>query len=146
MKPPSDSRVTIPWVRLPLGAEHPPRRESHTTAYQSASSQTAAAVAPARVERRLHPRVAIDCPVCLCWRDRQGDHVLRAQARDVSKFGMLVEADKAIAPGVVVSVETNSARLGGACVRHCTPAGLKYRIGLHAPDRMTTLMIGPRAL
>jgi hypothetical protein len=115
-------------------------------AYQSASSQTATAVAPARVNRRLHPRLAIDCPVCLVWRDRQGDHVLRANARDVSKFGMLVEADRAIAPGAIVSVETNSARLGSACVRHCTPAGLKYRIGLHTPDRMTTLMIASRAL
>jgi hypothetical protein len=57
-----------------------------------------------------------------------------------------VEADRAIAPGVVVSVETNSATLGSACVRHCTPAGLKYRIGLHTPDRMTTVMISTRAL
>ena len=116
------------------------------SAQRFASSSTAAAVAPARVDRRLHPRVAIDCPVCLCWRDRQGDHLLRAQARDVSKFGMLVEADKAIAPGAVVSVETNAATLGGACVRHCTPAGLKYRIGLHTPDRMTSLLIPTRAL
>src|SRR5690349_9372011 len=145
MKSPSDSRVAVPWVRLPVGVHHPAQK-SPTNAQQSASSQTAAAVAPARVERRLHPRVAIDCQVCLCWHDREGDHVLRAQARDASKFGMLVEADRAIAPGVVVSVETNSATLGSACVRHCTPAGLKYRIGLHTPDRMTTVMISTRAL
>ena len=145
MKPPSDSR-TVPWVRLPVGVNHPPRQDSRPNAQQSGSSHAATAVAPARVDRRLHPRVAIDCQVCLCWRDRQGDHVLRATARNVSKLGMLVETDKAIAPGVVVSVETNSATLGSGCVRHCTPAGLKYRIGLHTPDRVSGLLIPTRAL
>jgi len=145
MKSPSDSRISVPWVRLPV-AVAPTGQVPRMNTKRSASSPAAAAVAPARVERRLHPRVAIDCQVCVCWSDREGKHVLRARALDVSKFGMLVETDRAIAPGVVVSVETNSATLGNACVRHCTPAGLKYRIGLHAPDRINTLMISTPAL
>ena len=71
--------------------------------------------------------------------DRQGNHVLCTRAMDMSKFGLLVDAERALEPGAVVSVETNSAMLGSACVRHCTPNGLTYRIGLHVPDRMSTL-------
>jgi len=58
----------------------------------------------------------------------------------VSKFGMLVEAERALEPGTVVSVETNTAMLGIACIRHCTPNGVKYRIGMHVPDHRTGLM------
>jgi hypothetical protein len=65
---------------------------------------------------------------------------------DMSKFGMLVETERALQPGAIVSVQTNSAMLGVACVRHCTPNGLKYRIGMHLPDRMTALGIYTQAL
>jgi hypothetical protein len=65
---------------------------------------------------------------------------------DISKFGLLVEAERALEAGAIVSVQTNSAMLGSACVRHCTPNGLKYRIGMHMPDRMTNLGTGTRAL
>jgi|SRR5579863_1662890 len=87
------------------------------------------------IEKRLHQRIAIDCPVHLSWQDHQENRVLRARALDISKFGMLVEAERPIAAGTVISVETNSRTLGTACVRHCTPFGLKFRIGLHMPDR-----------
>jgi hypothetical protein len=64
---------------------------------------------------------------------------------DMSKFGMLVEAERALEPGAVVSVETNTAMLGIACIRHCTPSGSKYRIGMHVPDHRTGLMTCARA-
>jgi len=99
-----------------------------------------------RITRRLQERVSIDCQVRLCWQDRQGNHVLCARAMDMSKLGLLVEAERALEAGAVVSVQTNSAMLGSACVRHCTPNGLKYRIGMHMPDRMTTLGTCTRAL
>ena len=38
------------------------------------------------------------------------------------------------------------AMLGSACVCHSTPKGLKYRIGMLLPDRMTTLGICTRSL
>jgi len=85
---------------------------------------------------RLHDRHAILRQVRLCWRGSQGNQVLQARAIDLSSFGMLVEADKAIPPGTVLSVETNAKVIGKACVRHCTPKGARYRIGLHMPDRM----------
>jgi hypothetical protein len=98
-----------------------------------------------RINRRLQERISVDCQVRLCWQDRQGNHVLSAHAMDMSKFGMLVEAERALEPGAVVSVETNSAMLGLACVRHCTPNG-KYKIGMHLPDHRTGLMTCARAL
>ena len=58
-----------------------------------------------RINRRLHERVPIDSQVRLRWQDRQGNHVLRARAMDLSDFGMLVEAERAIEPGTVVAVE-----------------------------------------
>jgi len=104
------------------------------------NSSTGQASAPAmepRLNRRLHERVPINRQVYLCWRERQGDLFQSGRAIDVSKFGMLVEADKPIAPGTTISVQTNSTTLGSACVRHCTPCGIKYKIGLHMPDRMS---------
>jgi hypothetical protein len=101
---------------------------------QSASTQTVSATEEKR-NRRLHERIAINCQVHLCWQDGQANRLLPARAIDISRFGMLVEAERAIAPGTFISVQTTSSTLGKACVRHCTPQGLKYRIGLHMPDR-----------
>ena len=98
-----------------------------------------------RINRRRHERVSIDCRVRLCWQDRQGNHVLRARAMDLSNFGMLVEAERAIEPGTVVAVETNAVMLGSACVRYCTPNGLKYRIGMHVPDHRRALLNSAKA-
>ena len=86
--------------------------------------------------KRLHERLSVQRQVYLCWKDARGNQVLRAHAVDVSRFGILVEAERAIAAGTVISVQMNATMLGKACVRHCTPKGIKYRIGLHMPDRM----------
>ena len=112
---------------------------------QSAPLQTRVTARNERINRRLHERVSIHCQVRLCWHDRQGNHVLRAQAMDLSNFGMLVEAERALEPGTVVSVETNSVMLGSACVRYCTPNGLKYRIGMHVPDHRRALLSSAKA-
>jgi hypothetical protein len=96
-----------------------------------------------RTNRRLHERLAINREVWLSWQDRQGHHVLRARAMDISKFGMLVEAEGPVAPGAVVSVEAKATTLGRGCVRHCTPCGAAYRIGLHMPDRTKSLVDSP---
>jgi hypothetical protein len=98
---------------------------------------SATAASPAQQEnseKRLQQRVAINCQLNLCWQDPDGNRVLRVRAIDISKFGILVEAERAIRPGTAVSVQTVSMVLGTACVRHCTPKGLKFRIGLRLPD------------
>ena len=87
--------------------------------------------------RRLHERLPNNSQIHLCWPDRQGaQRRLRARALNVSKFGMLVESEVAVAPRTVIFLQTvNFAALGKAGVRHCTPKGLKYEIGLYTPDR-----------
>jgi len=113
---------------------------------QSVPFQTRSIARNERSNRRLQERISVDCQVRLCWQDRRGNHVLSAHAMDMSKFGMLVEAERALEPGTVVSVETNTAMLGIACIRHCTPNGVKYRIGMHVPDHRTGLMTCAHAL
>jgi PilZ domain len=102
---------------------------------QSVPTQAGSAPGEKRANKRLHERLAINCQVHLCWKDGQSDRVLRAQALDVSSFGMLVESERAIPPGTFIQVQTTLTILGLACVRHCTPKGLRFRIGLHMPDR-----------
>jgi hypothetical protein len=92
-------------------------------------------------ERRLHSRLAIVRDVRLSWQDRQGNHSVRARALDMSKYGLLVEAESEIALGVVVFIGTGAVLFGRGCVRHCTQNGPKYLIGLNTPDRMTALMV-----
>lgn len=90
--------------------------------------------------KRLHKRQTVQRDVRLFWQNGQGSQMIYARALDLSRFGILVETEKAIAPGTVISVQTNARILGKACVRHCTPKGAKYRIGLLMPDRtMRTL-------
>jgi hypothetical protein len=60
---------------------------------------------------------------------------------DVSKYGILDEAENSIVPGVVVSLVKNANSFGSGCVRHCAPSGSKYLIRLHTPDRMNALMV-----
>lgn len=101
------------------------------------ASATVASPAPQKsTEKRLQERVAVNCQLDLRWQDLDGSRVLRVRAIDISKFGVLVEAERAIRPGTAVSVQTVSMVLGTACVRHCTPKGLKFRIGLRLPDRL----------
>jgi hypothetical protein len=84
--------------------------------------------------KRLHDRISINCQLNLCWQDNHESRVLPGRAINLSKFGMMVLTDRAIVAGTIISVQTNSTMLGRACVRHCTPEGLKYKIGLHIPS------------
>jgi N-acetylglucosamine kinase-like BadF-type ATPase len=60
----------------------------------------------------------------------------------MSKYGLLLEAEREIALGVVVFIGTGAVLYGRGCVRHCTPSGgEKYLIGLNTPDHMTALMV-----
>ena len=80
------------------------------SAPQSVPLQTRFTDRNERINRRLQERVSIDCQVRLCWQDRQGNHVLCARAMDISKFGLLVETERALEAGAVVSVQTKTQR------------------------------------
>src|SRR5262245_45391609 len=92
-------------------------------------------------ERRLYSRHAIHRDLLNKWHERHGDHQVRARALDVSKYGMLVEAEGEIPLGVVVFIGTGAVLYGRGCVRHCSQSAEKYLIGLNTPDHMTALMV-----
>jgi hypothetical protein len=87
--------------------------------------------------RRLYERFPIDTQLQICWEEAKGAHrQIRARAIDVSKLGVQVESERAIATGTVVNVFTASfGPIGRASVRHCTQHGMGYRLGLYMPDR-----------
>ncbi len=87
---------------------------------------------------RLHERLPFERVLHLCWEERRtGKRRINARGIDRSKFGILVEAEKPIPTGTLVSVETgNFTVVGRASVRHCSPNGMNYRIGLYMPDRL----------
>lgn len=90
--------------------------------------------------QRLHERLSVNTQLHLSWQPdgRGAQRSVRARALDVSKFGMLVEAESSIPSGTIVSVQSsNFTMIGRASVRHCTPKGLSYKIGLFMPDRLT---------
>jgi hypothetical protein len=93
--------------------------------------------------QRLHERLALNSQLHLSWEQgrRGAQRSVRARAIDVSKFGVLVEAESPIPSGTIVCVQSsNFTMIGRASVRHCTPKGLSYKIGLYMPDRLTRNM------
>ena len=57
-----------------------------------------------------------------------------ARAIDVSKDGVMVEAEKSIPIGTLLVVYTaQGAVVGRGSVRHCAPKGMNYLIGLYLP-------------
>ena len=88
--------------------------------------------------QRLHQRLPFEGLLHLCWEERgSGKRRINARGINRSKFGILVDAERPILTGTLVSVETaNFTVVGRASVRHCSPNGLNYRIGLYMPDRL----------
>jgi nitrous oxidase accessory protein NosD len=107
---------------MSLPAEHEDGEHGHETC-------TAA-------DRRLHERFPVDTPLQLRWEERKGvQRQVRGRAIDVSRFGLQVQAERAIPAGTVVNVYTAQfVPLGRASVRHCTIKGMDYNLGLYMPD------------
>jgi len=107
------------------------------------SEQVSDAVQPGAADtefQRLHDRLSLNSQLHLSWQQvpRGAHRSVRARAIDVSKFGVLVEAESPIPSGTIVCVQSsNFTMIGRASVRHCTPKGLSYKIGLYMPDRLT---------
>jgi len=73
------------------------------------------------------------------WEDRKGvQRQVRARAMGVSKSGLLVQSERAIAAGTVVILYTAGyVPIGRASVRECTTRGLDYSVTLYMPGRST---------
>lgn len=88
--------------------------------------------------RRIQERIPVNSQLVICCAGPSGAaRSIRARAIDVSKAGLLAQSDQRVATGSVVLLQpVDSHLLGKACVRHCTPKGAKYWIGLYVPDRL----------
>lgn len=92
----------------------------------------------AKTSRRIHERIPINSRLVICYRNPSSmSNSIRARAVDLSKAGILVEAERPVPIGTVVELQTaNATILGRASVRHCTLKGTRYWIGLYVPDRL----------
>ena len=89
-------------------------------------------------QRRLHSRIPANARLQLHWHDvRAGQRQVPARSVDISKFGVLVEVERSIPTGTIVVVyTTQGAVVGRGSVRHSTPKGLNYLVGLYLPNRL----------
>src|SRR6185503_17426339 len=94
---------------------------------------------PIRHNRRLHERIPINSDILICCKDRKGvERRVRARAINSSKSGILVQSDESVPAGTLVYLQgANLTTIGRACIRYCTPKGLKYKLGMYVPDRLT---------
>jgi hypothetical protein len=115
----------------------PPRSktEGNTDSPQSGAARK-------RTNRRFHQRIAVNTQLFLCCDDRKGGRRrIRAHAVDVSKSGILIQAEEAVTAGTVVYLQNADFHaVGRASVRHCTQKGLKYSIGLYVPDPLVRVL------
>jgi hypothetical protein len=89
-------------------------------------------------KRRLHSRIPANARLQLQWHDvRAGQRQMPARAVNASKVGALVEVERPIPTGTILVIYTTQGLVvGRGNVRHCTPKGMNYLIGLYLPERL----------
>jgi hypothetical protein len=94
---------------------------------------------PVTADHRFYERQPLHSRFLIYASDVQGtQHSIPARSINMSKSGALVEAEIPIELNAVVYVKaTELGLMGGATVRHCTPRGHKFRIGLYFPNQLT---------
>jgi hypothetical protein len=82
--------------------------------------------------KRRHYRVPVSYQVVFYWEDATGAvFTTRPRARDICSFGMRVDSDVAIPVGTQICLEVPQHDSAiEAVVRHCTPEGAAFRIGI----------------
>ena len=94
--------------------------------------------APASVSRtnnRFYDRLPVKCRFSIYADGQAGQRCIVGRGINMSQSGALIEAAEPIRPKTSVYVKANGLGLmGNATVRHCTPSGSKFRIGLHFPN------------
>src|SRR5258708_13113482 len=73
--------------------------------------------------RRLYERLPIDTQLQICWEEGKGvRRQVRARTVDVSKFGVQVESERAIATGTLVNASPATfVPIATPSVRYCPP-------------------------
>ena len=88
-----------------------------------------------RANNRFHDRLPVQCRFSIYAEGQTGQRCIVGRGINMTTSGALVEAAEPIRPKTLVYVKANGLGLmGSATVRHCTPSGSKFRIGLHFPN------------
>lgn len=91
------------------------------------------------VDHRYHKRLPVQYRFSVYSEDQQaGQLSLAARGINMSRSGVLIETEEPLPIGSLVYIKVKELGLVGiATVRHCTPKGMKFRIGLHFPNPLT---------
>jgi hypothetical protein len=82
-------------------------------------------------DRRANERISLLCSVRISQTGDTGTaKVISAQVLDMSSSGVLIHASRAIRIASDVRIQGNELLTGIAQVRHCSPSGRGFRIGL----------------
>ena len=91
------------------------------------------------VDHRYHKRLPVKYRFSVYSEDQQaGQLSLAARGINMSRSGVLIETEEPLPIGSMVYIKVKELGLVGmATVRHCTPKGMKFRIGLHFSNPLT---------
>jgi hypothetical protein len=83
-------------------------------------------------ERRQRKRFGVRAKVLASWvAATGGPRSSQARCSDISQIGIRLETDQAIPPRTVVHLESAELHMAGAAVvRHCSPKGPRFEVGL----------------
>ena len=82
-------------------------------------------------DRRLCERISLCCPVGISpTSETGGTAVFSGQVLDMSSSGALIKARQRLSINLEVRIRGNELLTGLARVRHCSPQGFGYRMGL----------------
>jgi len=92
-----------------------------------------------RVDHRYDQRLPVKYRFSVFAEDQQaGQLSLPARGINMSRSGVLIETEEPLPIGSMVYIKVKELGLMGmATVRHCTPKGSKFRVGLHFPNPLT---------
>ncbi|HEY2016118.1 MAG TPA: DnaJ domain-containing protein [Bryobacteraceae bacterium] len=96
-----------------------------------------------KVNLRREPRRNVRETYSLCWQDGNGhSQSVEVRSIDRSHSGIRVNCPKLVPPDTLVFIQAEGGTFSGHCVvRHCTPHGDRYRIGLEFNEDTRTASV-----
>jgi hypothetical protein len=94
-------------------------------------------------DRRRHCRIPQDASIRLTWNERGEAQMAHARYLDISVGGLRVESPMAIPRDTEVTLYADQIEFTGtALVRHVTPSGTSFALGLQLSERTIEEIFG----
>ena len=93
----------------------------------------------ANPDRRSDQRRPIGCALRISWRAADGlTRSAHVRGIELSQSGVAIRSNEPFPPGYTLFVELPKYNLvGSGCVRHCTPTGSTYLVGIKFRGNLT---------